>query len=81
LTTQDVTNVNFQAGAVITSIVRLTNGEIQLSVIGPVRTNRIEASTNLVDWVSIYTNRNVPFQYVDHEATNYWIRFYRTVQQ
>ncbi|MBI4323863.1 MAG: CHRD domain-containing protein [Chloroflexi bacterium] len=37
----------------------------------------IEASTNLADWVSIYTNQ-VPFTFTNSISTNYPQRFYRS---
>jgi len=38
----------------------------------------MEVSTNLVNWAAIQTNA-VPFQFIDVEASNYPVRFYRTV--
>jgi hypothetical protein len=38
----------------------------------------IEISTNLTDWTAIQTNP-VPFQFIDVNASNYPVRFYRTV--
>ena len=38
----------------------------------------IEASTNLINWTAIQTN-SVPFQFIDVNASNYPMRFYRTV--
>jgi hypothetical protein len=38
----------------------------------------IETSTNLINWTAIQTNP-VPFQFIDVNATNYPVRFYRTV--
>jgi hypothetical protein len=77
--TNDVTNVNFVAGGVISSITQSNDG-IHLGVFGPSGTTRIEASTNLVNWVSIYTNSAGGFAFVDHSATNFPQRFYRTSQ-
>lgn len=58
-----------------------SNGTFQLTVSNP--TNPpvpviIEASTNLVDWLSIYTNTPV-FTFIDSNAVNYPFRFYRAV--
>ena len=41
----------------------------------------IQASTNLVNWVDVYTNPDytAPFNFVDPNATNYTSRFYRVV--
>ena len=54
-----------------------TNGAFQFSIAGQSgQTNIIQASTNLVNWISIGTNvGSVPF--TDHSATNYPHRFYR----
>ena len=38
----------------------------------------IEASTNLVGWLPLYTN-TTPFLFTDTDATNYLYRFYRTL--
>ena len=38
----------------------------------------LEVSTNLVNWTAIQTNP-VPFQFIDVNASNYPVRFYRTV--
>ena len=45
------------------------------------RTYRLQASTNLADWVSLATNTppNGLFRFVDPDATNMDKRFYRTV--
>jgi hypothetical protein len=43
----------------------------------PDLTNIIEASTNLVNWIPIYTNVG-PAPFIDLQATNYPYRFYRT---
>lgn len=77
--TNNVTNVNFVAGGVISSIA-VSNDGTHLGVFGPAGTLRIQASTNLSDWVSIYTNSSGGFGFTDHDATNFTMRFYRTVQ-
>jgi uncharacterized repeat protein (TIGR01451 family) len=56
-----------------------TNGTFQFSLTGtPGQTNIIQASTNLVNWISIYTNVN-PFLFTDPYASNYPVRFYRAL--
>jgi len=80
LTDQNVTNVDFQAGTVFTIFTVLSNGTVQLAITSPVKTNRIDVSTNLVDWVSLFTNRTGQFQFSDTQASNFPIRFYRVVQ-
>jgi hypothetical protein len=54
-----------------------TGGKYQINPNGPSgQTNIIQASTNLVNWISIYTNiGSSPF--IDPNATNYHYRFYR----
>jgi hypothetical protein len=44
----------------------------------------VQASTNLINWVPIYTNSTPvsgQLQFFDSQATNYSSRFYRTVLQ
>jgi hypothetical protein len=76
--TTNVTGVDFAAGALFTSI-RLTNTGVLLVLAGPPGQTRIEASSNLTDWIDIFTN-NPPFQFLDRDATNFSRRFYRSVQ-
>jgi hypothetical protein len=38
----------------------------------------IQASTNLISWIPIYTNI-VPFTFTNFDSTNYPARFYRAV--
>jgi hypothetical protein len=38
----------------------------------------LEVSTNLINWTAIQTNP-VPFQFIDANASNYPVRFYRTI--
>lgn len=60
-----------------------TNGGFQLQFTGSgPATYRIWASTNLVDWVPIGTaiylgQLSLPYRYLDADATNWPIRFYR----
>jgi len=66
------------------AITRLTNGVAQMAVVGVnARTNSIQASTNLVNWVTL-TNvslTNGIGQFSDLSATNLNSRFYRAVAQ
>jgi len=63
---------------VISSIFSNTNGTFQLTVTSPPVPTIIQASTNIVDWLSIYTN-TPPFTFTDPDATNYPTRFYRAL--
>jgi phosphatidylinositol-3-phosphatase len=66
------------------SVERLPGGAIQLVAVGviPGRTNLVQASTNLANWVSISTNivSASTFTVTDTGATNLNRRFYRLVQ-
>jgi uncharacterized repeat protein (TIGR01451 family) len=59
------------------------NGTFQLTVNGQSGQEYIvQASTNLINWVSIYTNPPPfvsPFTFTDSNATNYLDRFYRVI--
>jgi hypothetical protein len=55
------------------------SGQFAFSVSGVTNAQCIvQASTNLVDWVSIQTN-TAPFTFVDSNASQFSQRFYRTV--
>ena len=59
-----------------------TPGSFQFTVTGQSGQEYIiQASTNLVNWVDVYTNPDytAPFNFVDPNATNYTSRFYRVV--
>jgi uncharacterized delta-60 repeat protein len=55
-----------------------TNGTFQLTITGPATSTIIQASTNLVNWVPVYTN-TPPFTYTDSNASSHPYRFYRAV--
>jgi len=74
----DATNQDFVAGWLISSIVRQSSGAIQFFVTGSGKI-RIESSSNLVNWVSIYTNTGM-FSFTDSTAAGAPTRFYRAVQ-
>jgi len=60
-----------------------TNGGFQITVNGQIgQAYTLQASTNLVNWVSIlnFTCTNSPMYVVDTQAKNYSRRFYRLVQ-
>jgi uncharacterized repeat protein (TIGR01451 family) len=60
------------------SVVR-TNGTFTFSITGVASPTVIQASTNLLNWVPVYTN-TPPFNYTDPSASNYRYRFYRALQ-
>jgi len=76
--TTNVSGVDFAAGAEFNSM-HFTNGSLLLSLAGPSLTTRIQASTNLVDWITIFTG-NPPFQFLDTNSSEFSQRFYRSVQ-
>jgi uncharacterized repeat protein (TIGR01451 family) len=51
----------------------------QFSVSGSTGNAVVEASTNLVNWIPIYTNL-IPFTFTNTDSTNFPMRFYRVVQ-
>jgi uncharacterized repeat protein (TIGR01451 family) len=56
-----------------------SGGGFQLSVTNDVgATIIIQASTNLLTWIPVYTN-TPPFTYTNYDSTNYLMRFYRAV--
>ena len=65
--------------------ISLTNASVQLSAAeSPGRTYELEASTNLINWIPIFTTSNVStnttwFYFTDPEATNS-VRFYRLAE-
>lgn len=68
LTPPAFASVTFSGGQ---PTITVTNASGAVSVI-------IQASTNLVSWLPIYTN-TTPFSFTDLNATNYLFRFYRAV--
>jgi len=55
-----------------------TNGAFSLTISGSSSLTTIQASTNLVNWVTVYsTNSAAPFTFTDPNKTNYPYRFYR----
>jgi enamine deaminase RidA (YjgF/YER057c/UK114 family) len=62
----------------ILSPAKFTHGQFSLEVLGTSNAKYIvQASTNLVNWVSVQTN-TAPFDYVDTNAGQFSQRFYRT---
>jgi uncharacterized repeat protein (TIGR01451 family) len=55
-----------------------SNGVFRLTVASPAASTIIQASTNLVNWVNVFTS-TPPFTFTDSNATNYSSRFYRAL--
>ena len=55
-----------------------SGGKFLLGVSGSPVSTVIQASTNLSNWVSVYTN-TPPFTFTNFDSTNYQMRFYRAV--
>jgi hypothetical protein len=55
------------------------DGTFQLTITSPTSSTIIQASTNLVNWVPVYTNYTPSFTYTDSNASSYPYRFYRAV--
>jgi len=53
------------------------NGQFAINVSGVTNECVVQASANLVDWVSVQTNTS-PFTFVDPNASQFSQRFYRT---
>jgi hypothetical protein len=71
------TNQDFIAGSKL-SITERANGTVVLTLAGT-GTTRLQVSTNLVDWISIYTNK-APFSYTNAIGPSDALLFYRAVQ-
>jgi len=68
----------------IISAVQLPDGTIRFDVIDdPGRTNRVEGSTDLVNWVPLtpFFQNTGSIRFIDPESTNFTHRFYRAVRQ
>jgi hypothetical protein len=56
----------------------LSNSQFRVRLYGASGlTNLIEATTNLTDWASVWTNTSGVYDFTDKTATNYSRRFYR----
>ena len=83
----DLAQATINAGTItppqLTNTVVNINGTFQLTVNGQQGQEYIvQASTNLINWVSVYTNPppfNSPFTFTDLNAANYLDRFYRVI--
>jgi hypothetical protein len=69
----------YNSAAATLSASAYTNNQFKFSLAGvPAYSYIIQASTNLTNWTSIYTNTS-PFTFTDASATNYPHRFYKAV--
>jgi hypothetical protein len=67
------------AAATLSGTLNPTNGEFQFNVSGVAGLDyTLEASTNLVDWVPLWTNAS-PFSFTETNTEAYPQRFYRSV--
>jgi len=65
-------------GGMLSALVGLPSGQFGFTFSGAVNTQYIvQASTNLVSWVSLQTNTG-SFQFIDSKASQFPRRFYRT---
>jgi hypothetical protein len=72
-------DVSLLAAPALSGSASATNGLFKFSLVGtPGGSYIIQASTNLVNWIPIYTNIS-PFIFTDPYATNYRSRFYRAL--
>jgi uncharacterized repeat protein (TIGR01451 family) len=73
-----VVNVEIPSPPEISGSFVSSNGTFRLSITGSATPTVIQASTNLFDWLPIYTN-TPPFVFTDPDAALYPYRFYRAV--
>ena len=79
VTTQAVLSVYDTAAAVLAVPPSSFTDSFQFTITGvPGLNYAIEASTNLVDWIPLATNIS-PCIFVDGDATNFPVRYYRSV--
>ena len=76
----DATNLQFLASTLAITSVTLNSNVLHITVLSPAGQTRVQVSTNLKDWLSIYTNSTGGlFQFSD-PTTNFPLRFYRAVR-
>ncbi len=74
-----VSNVAYPPAPILSAIVGGSGGGFQLTITNsPGQSVIIQASTNLLSWVSILTNTE-PFTFTNFDSTNFPQRFYRAV--
>ncbi len=71
-------NVTTSSAPSVTSSVLGAGGHFQLTVTGSTTPITIQASTNLVTWVNLWTNNTTSFTFTD-SASGFRYRFYRAV--
>lgn len=75
-----ITDLLSNTVTLLSSQCRPTNGGFQLQLLKPAQSNCVvEASTDFLHWTPIYTNTSgsTNFSYLDSDATNHLIRYYR----
>ena len=63
-----------QLGSIVQS-----DGTFQITIASPASSTIIQASTNLINWVPVYTNDTSSFTFTDSAASSFPYRFYRAV--
>jgi len=74
-----VVTVNSVSAPTLASAAIGTGGKFQLTISGSTGPVTIQASTNLLTWVNLWTNNTVPFTYTDAVSSGFHYRFYRAV--
>jgi uncharacterized delta-60 repeat protein len=74
ITASPIASQPLQFGSIVSS-----NGTFQFTITSPANSTIIQASTDLVNWVPVYTNYTHSFTYTDSNASSHPYRFYRAV--
>ena len=74
ITASPIPSQPLQFGSVVSS-----NGTFQFTITSPANSTIIQASTDLVNWVPVYTNYTHSFTYTDSNVSSHPYRFYRAV--
>jgi hypothetical protein len=76
-----IVSVNLLQPPQLSSSLISSNGAFSITISDPTNPPAltiIQASTNLADWLNIYTS-TPPFTFTDPNSTNYSVRFYRAL--
>jgi uncharacterized repeat protein (TIGR01451 family) len=74
-----IVTVNSASAPSLTSAALGSGGKFRLTVSSGSAPVTIQASTNLMTWVNLWTNYSVPFTYTDSVSSGFRDRFYRAV--